>query len=111
MMNYLQVAQRLLLFVCCHSVIPVFAQHEADQSLAMARAKSFVLTQDATNEKPLKEALEEMEVRYNINISYDPTLISGKKVQAKIDFDRSIEKNLQRLLETLGLRFKKLEQG
>ena len=111
MMNYLQVVQRLLLFVCCHSVIPVFAQQDTDQPMAMARATSFTLTQDATNEKPLKEALEEMEVRYNINISYDPTLIKGKKVQAKIDFGNPIEKNLESLLEKQGLRFKRLEQG
>ena len=111
MINNLQVVQRLLLFVCCLSVIPVSAQQVVDPLIALAHARSFGSVQDIGNEKPLKEALSEMEMRYNINISYDPTIVRGKNVGAKIDFDHPLEQNLQKLLEEQGLRFKKLDDG
>ncbi len=110
MMNYLQVMQGLLLFVYCVNVIPVSAQQDTDLVLSMVQAKSFNTVQDAS-EKLLSEVLADMEIRYDISISYDPVLITGKRANYTIDLDHSVEENLNDLLDRQGLRFKKLDKG
>ncbi|MBV6647380.1 MAG: carboxypeptidase-like regulatory domain-containing protein, partial [Cyclobacteriaceae bacterium] len=113
MTKFLHASRRLLLILCLLRLGSLPAQGIQNMLLTMADTEVSHRAdfQGEKKVRPLSYALIELEEMYEINISYDPEIVQGKKVSKTLNKSETLEDNLDDLLIDQGLHFKKLEKG
>ncbi len=99
---------RLLLIPALGLVLAGAAGDLPAQTLATARALPGKAARLQTA-RALRDALGEVEKKYNVFLMYESTLVENKFVETKSGLSGKVEKALGELLKPFGLTFEKLE--
>jgi len=77
--------------------------------LASARQVDRTVTQ-RTESISLRDALDEVQNHFHVSFVYESTVVEGKEIAGKISMKGKVENTLSRLLDPMGLRFKKINE-
>ncbi|WP_332368646.1 carboxypeptidase-like regulatory domain-containing protein [Spirosoma telluris] len=81
------------------------------QLLAQNRVKNSGNTTSSSGTLTLREALMQVKKQYNVDILFEEKLLEGISVStSQIQTSQSLERNLSKMLQPVGLRFKKVSK-
>ena len=61
-------------------------------------------------QRPLREALGELQTHFNVSFVYESVVVEGKEVSGAVKYRSSIESTLNGLLNPVGLKFKRINK-
>ncbi|WP_224996267.1 TonB-dependent receptor [Cesiribacter sp. SM1] len=99
-------------FLALFFALVTFSEKGFSQQFSLAKSPAGALIVPQQNgakeaEMSLTEALERLEKKYKVRFTYNPRLIKGLKVRSVDPADVGLEKALDMLFETHGLKYKK----
>ncbi len=102
--------KKQLLMMLCLSALLLWQSASYAQELTLARHNDKALEQKALVRKQLKEVIQDLKKRFEVDFIYENNVLEGKKVIYIPQQNESFENLLSTVLSSVNLNYKKIDQ-
>jgi TonB-dependent starch-binding outer membrane protein SusC len=95
--------------LCCYTAMLLAPAMLVAQDGLMASARQVNRTSlEKSEARSLRDALDEVQNYFHVSFIYESAIVEGKEILGKVPLKGKVESTLARLLEPVGLKFKKI---